>query len=78
MKIFSVGNLKANFSQALEDIKNGEEIIIEYGKKHERLAVIIPYKKFKQVNRKIGILEGEASYKIKKDFQITDNELFSK
>lgn len=37
MKILTVGNLKAQFSQVIEDIKHGEEITIAYGKKHQKL-----------------------------------------
>ncbi len=77
MKTFTIGKLKANLSQILKKISDGEEITIEYGKKHEKLAVIIPYKKYKPTKRKIGILKGKASYKIIDNFKITDKELLS-
>ena len=77
MKTLTVGKLKANFSQILDFIKNGEEIIIEFGKKHEKIAVIIPYKRYNLKKRKVGILKGKASFKIKNDFKMTDEELLS-
>jgi antitoxin (DNA-binding transcriptional repressor) of toxin-antitoxin stability system len=77
MKTFTIGNLKSGFSDVVDDIKKGEEILIEYGRKHEKLAVIIPYKKYNKKKRKVGILKGKASYKIIGDFKITDEELFS-
>jgi antitoxin (DNA-binding transcriptional repressor) of toxin-antitoxin stability system len=77
MKTLTVGKLKANFSQILEFIKNGEEITIEFGKKHEKIAVIIPYKNYKGKNRKVGILKGKASFKMNDDFKMTDEEFFS-
>ncbi len=74
MKTLTVGNLKANFSDVLEDIKNGEEIIVEFGKKHKKLAVIVPYKKFNKKKQKVGILKGKASFEIIGDFKISDEE----
>jgi antitoxin (DNA-binding transcriptional repressor) of toxin-antitoxin stability system len=75
MKTLTVANLKANFSEVLKYIKSGEEVIIEFGKKHEKLAVIIPYKKYHNRKRKIGILKGKASFEIDSNFKISDEEL---
>ena len=76
MKTLNIGKLKANFSQIINEIKTGEEITISYGKKHEKIAVILPYKKyFKNKKRKIGILEHKASYKVHGGFKVTDEEL---
>ena len=72
----TVANLKAHFSSILKSLKKGEEIIIEYGKKHEKLGVIIPYKKYKPKKRKIGILPG-ASFEMSKNFKITTEEFIS-
>jgi antitoxin (DNA-binding transcriptional repressor) of toxin-antitoxin stability system len=77
MKTLTVGKLKANFSKILDLIKNGEEVTIEFGKKHEKVAVIIPYKNYKTKVRKVGILKGKASFKIKNDFKMSDEELLS-
>jgi antitoxin (DNA-binding transcriptional repressor) of toxin-antitoxin stability system len=77
MKTLTVANLKADFSNVLEDIKKGNEVIIEYGKKHEKLAVIIPYKKYARKKRKVGILKGKASFEITPNFKISDEELFN-
>ena len=77
MKTMTVANLKAQFSQVVKDLRNGEEITIEYGKGHKKLGVIIPYDKYKPVKRKIGIAEKKASYGINGNFKITDEELLS-
>ncbi|MCK4798944.1 MAG: type II toxin-antitoxin system prevent-host-death family antitoxin [Spirochaetes bacterium] len=77
MKTLTISKLKANFSKILEDVKRGEEIIVEFGKQHEKLIVIIPYKKYRKKKRRIGILKDKASYKIKDDFKITDEEILS-
>ena len=77
MKTLSVANFKADFSSVINDIKRGDEVVIEYGKKHEKLAVIIPYKNYKKTKRKVGILKGKASFELKKDFKITDEQLLN-
>jgi len=78
MKNLQVGEFKSKFSKVLEDIKKGREITISFGKKKEKIAVIIPYSKYKKsINRKLGILENKASFKIKENFSISDEELFN-
>ena len=78
MKILQVGELKSKFSKVLEDVKKGEEITISFGKKKEKLAVIIPYSKYKKkVHRKLGLLESKASCRINDNFSITDEELLN-
>ncbi len=75
MKTLQVADLKANFSEILEDVKKGEEITISFGRKKEKIAVIVPYSKYKKsMNRKLGILEGKASYEIPENFKFTDEE----
>lgn len=77
MKTLAVGEFKAQFAQVLESIKNGEEIAISYGKRKEKIAVLIPYTKYnKKTARTLGLLEKKASSEIKKDFKITDDEFF--
>ena len=57
-------------------VKNGEEIIIKNEENQENVAVIISYEKYKnKQERPLGILKGKATYKIKDDFKITDEEL---
>lgn len=76
MKVFQVGELKSKFSNVLDCIRKGEEITISYGKKKEKIAVIIPYSKYKKAKpRKLGILKNKASFEIHDDFMISDEEL---
>ncbi len=78
MKTFNVGELKANFSQVLEDVKNGEKITISFGKKKEKVAVIVPYKKYAvPKKRKLGLFEHKVKYKIHKDFKMTEEEFLN-
>jgi len=76
MKNLQVGEFKSKFSKVIEDIRNVEEITISFGKKKEKIAVLIPYSKYKKKSqRKLGILENKASFKLDKDFKISDDEL---
>lgn len=76
MKSLPVGELKAQFSEVLEKVQQGESIGILYGKKKTPVARIVPMEKPKKRRpRKFGILEGKASVVFADDFKITDEEL---
>jgi antitoxin (DNA-binding transcriptional repressor) of toxin-antitoxin stability system len=78
MKIISVGEFKSKFSQILDWIQNGEEVIVSYGRKKEEVAVLIDIKKHrKSARRKFGILEGKSSFKIHKGFEMTDEDVLN-
>ncbi|HNZ27853.1 MAG TPA: prevent-host-death protein [Spirochaetota bacterium] len=77
MKTLTVGKFKSDFSKVIKDIENGEEIIVEFGKSHKKIAILVPYQKYNLKKRKIGILEGKASFKMKDDFKMTTEELLS-
>ena len=62
MQSIQVGNFKANLSAIIERVeKNGEMFILEYGRKHKKVAVIAPYKKSMVAAEKrcFGQLEGK-------------------
>lgn len=72
-----VGEFKSRFADVLHQVKNGEEITIAYGKKNQKLAVIIPFSKYTKKNRQLDILKNVAGYKIEKDFEITAAEFLA-
>ena len=74
MKTLTVGKLKTNFSKVLEDVRKGQEIIISFGKKMEKIAVIIPFINYKNGARKIGILDKKAKCIIKSNFKLSDED----
>ncbi|CAA6803808.1 MAG: Unknown protein [uncultured Campylobacterales bacterium] len=77
MQFISIGDLKTNFSSVLEQIKNsGEKFVIEYGKKHQKIAVIVPYDEsiVQNQSREFGICENFASVKIN-NFDMSEEEL---
>ncbi len=77
MKTLTVGELKTHFSEILNEVKAGEEIIITYGRKKESIAVIIPYSTYKKKNKiTVGLLKNKKM-KIKADFKMTEEELIN-
>ncbi|VGO18501.1 type II toxin-antitoxin system Phd/YefM family antitoxin [Pontiella sulfatireligans] len=74
MKTLAVGDFKTHFSEVLEDVKRGEEFVVCYGRKKEKVAVLIPYEKYEKKPVVLGVLEGIASYRFHDDFEMTDEE----
>jgi antitoxin (DNA-binding transcriptional repressor) of toxin-antitoxin stability system len=72
MQTVQVGQFKTNFSDILKQVTNGEEFIIEYGKRHTKVAKIVPYKEeLKQ--RIFGQLQGKLD--IPADFNRDSEEI---
>ena len=74
MKAMSVGELKTNFSEVLEKVKQGQEIGIVYGRMKKPVAMIVPYREEKKGKRKIGIMDGKATIKIMGDGKISEED----
>ena len=74
MKTFTVGDFKTHFSEIIERVRAGEEIVISYGKKKENVAVLIPYAAYKTKKIRLGLLQ-DKSLKIHNDFKMTEEEL---
>jgi len=74
MKALAVGELKAQFSEVLDEVKKGRKVGILYGRAKKPVAMIVPYNEGKTSRRKIGILDGKATIKIIGDGKITEDE----
>jgi prevent-host-death family protein len=77
-----VADFKANFSAVLDRVRDGDEIVLSYGRKKEKVAVLVPYEKYrkkrdKKFKRKAGTLEGKGEVIFMPDFKITDEEFFT-
>ena len=70
----TVGDFKANFSEVLKKVLNGEEVAISYGKRKEIVARIVPGSGEKKQKRNLGIFEATGKVVFKKDFSITEEE----
>lgn len=78
MKSFPVGEFKAQLSQVLEMVQQGETVEIVYGKKKLPVARLIPINGLKpKKKRKLGILEGKVKYVFADDFKMTEEELIN-
>ncbi len=78
MKALTYNEVVNNFFNILKMVQGGEEIVIKSDKNEENMAVIMPYKKYKEKKeRQLGILKGKATYEIKEDFKMTDEELLN-
>ncbi|MCA9413766.1 MAG: type II toxin-antitoxin system prevent-host-death family antitoxin [Candidatus Omnitrophica bacterium] len=76
MKRMKVSELRTHLSQALEQVKNGEEILISKGKNSENMAVLIPYSNYAPNNKiKLGLLKDRGTVKFKDNFKMTTEDL---
>jgi len=78
MKALTYNEVINNFLNILKMVQGGEEIVIKDDKNKKNMAVIMPYKKYtEKKERQLGILKGKATYEIKEDFEMTDEELLN-
>lgn len=76
MKMMTVGEFKTHFSEVLEQIKQGETVVVCYGKQKQKVAALIPYEQFEPAaERPLGLLQDKASSILHDDFAISDDEL---
>lgn len=75
MKTISVGDLKTHFSEILKSVERGEKIAITYGRKKEIKALLVP-NEIKKQKRKLGILEGKATFTFVGGHNTTAEEFF--
>jgi antitoxin (DNA-binding transcriptional repressor) of toxin-antitoxin stability system len=73
MKALTVAEVKTHFSDILFQVQNGERVKILYGKSRKPIAMIIPFEDT-NIPRKIGVLDGIASYKEDNDGKISLEE----
>lgn len=78
MKTLPVGEIKAQFSEVLEKVRQGESFGILYGKKKRPVAMIVPYVEAgKKAERQLGILDGKTEFKFADDFKISEEEFLA-
>ena len=74
MKQYSVAEFKAQFSEVLSEIFKGKDVLLSFGKRHKKVAVMIPYQKYRAKKRTLGILNGQAKIGFAKDFKMTEED----
>ena len=76
MQTIQVGQLKHELSSVLEMVKGGQEFVVQFGRKHQPIAVIMPYEQYKNdTPRTFGLLENKGGFTLKDDFEMSDEEL---
>ena len=74
MKALTVAQVKTHFSDILVDVRNnGINVKILYGKSKKPVAMIVPMENI-NIPRKIGVLDGKATFKKKGNGKITEAE----
>jgi len=75
MKTMTVGEFKARFSEALDAVRDGETIVVSYGRNHRKVAAMVPYSELKPAKKRpLGLLKSQASVRLAGDFELTDDD----
>ena len=72
----TVAEFKTRFSEALDAVRQGESIAVTYGRSKRTVAIFQPPAKKKKKDRSLGLLEEKVSFKIGRDFEMEDTDLF--
>ena len=73
MKALTVDEIKIHFSDVLAQVKNGESVKILYGKSKKPIAMIVPIENTNS-HRRIGVLDGKATFIINGNSKISEEE----
>jgi antitoxin (DNA-binding transcriptional repressor) of toxin-antitoxin stability system len=74
MKSLPVGEFKAQFSEVLELIQQGESVGVLFGKSKKPVAKLVPMTETKTGKRKLGLLKGKMKVVFAPDFKMTEEE----
>jgi antitoxin (DNA-binding transcriptional repressor) of toxin-antitoxin stability system len=79
MKTVSVACFKAQFSDLLTRVRKGERIAIQYGRRKETVAILIPAPGDNETPvRPLGILRGKASFRLREGFKMTEDDFLER
>jgi antitoxin (DNA-binding transcriptional repressor) of toxin-antitoxin stability system len=75
MKIMTVGEFKSRFSEALDAVRDGETIIVSYGRTHQKVAAMVPYSQLSTAKKRpLGLLKSKARVKFVREFAVDDEQ----
>ncbi len=78
MKTLAVGEFKARFADALQMVRQGENVGVTYGRKGKLVAVLVPPESVSASGGvKLGLLTGQATFKVHPGFEMNDEEFLS-
>lgn len=76
MKQVSLAEFKAHFSGWLDAVRQGERIAIQYGRRKEIVAILVPPAPMvRGLARRLGVLKGKAQFRIGPGFKMTEADL---
>ena len=76
MKTMTVGEFKTRFSEALDAVRDGETIVVCYGRNHHKVAAMVPYSEIKHPGKRpLGLLKGKARVRFADNFALNDESL---
>jgi antitoxin (DNA-binding transcriptional repressor) of toxin-antitoxin stability system len=75
MKTMTVGEFKARFSETLDAVREGETIIVFYGRNHRKVAAMVPYSELKAPKmRVLDLPKSKGRLKFAQDFALEDEQ----
>ena len=75
MNTVTASELKHNFSSVINQVRQGKEFVLQCGRDHENVAVILPFDRtVSKPSRKLGILANRGPLVMADDFQMTEEE----
>ncbi len=80
MKSLPVGEFKAQFSEVLQKVQQGESVGVLYGKSKKPVAKLVPMNgsdSMKAGKRKLGLLEGKMKVVFAPDFKMNEEEFIN-
>jgi antitoxin (DNA-binding transcriptional repressor) of toxin-antitoxin stability system len=78
MKTMTVGEFKTRFREALAAVRDGQTVVVCYGRSRRKVAAMVPYASLGQPPvRPMGLLKGTASVSFARNFAVTDEDLLS-
>lgn len=77
MPSMTVAEIKTKFSEVLMNVRQGKEYEILYGRNRRPVAKIVPLDTVSaKPQRKLGVLEGVATFEIGDDFKFKSEDEF--
>jgi prevent-host-death family protein len=76
MTSYPITEAKNRFSELIQAVEDGEQILITRGSKKNEVAVIVPIDEWQKTKkRRLGTLEGKMEVIFADDWDMTDEEL---
>jgi antitoxin (DNA-binding transcriptional repressor) of toxin-antitoxin stability system len=72
--VYTVGEFKSRFSQALECVERGETVAITYGRKHRPVALLVAPSKAHRSKRQLGKFAKKLKVEFAADWKISGEE----